>query len=86
MGLRDEGKTILLASHNKEDIEILCDEVYEMDRGRLSETERGGGGGTCRNKAYQFRHRSLNCCNKTDRYCGSVAKGVDFWVSRTYTE
>lgn len=35
MGLRDEGKTILLASHNKEDIEILCDEVYEMDRGRL---------------------------------------------------
>lgn len=35
MGLRDQGKTILLASHNKEDIEILCDEVYEMDRGRL---------------------------------------------------
>lgn len=43
MGLRDEGKTILLASHNKEDIEILCDEVYEMDRGRLSEAGRGGG-------------------------------------------
>lgn len=35
MGLRGEGKTILLASHNKEDIEVLCDEVYEMDRGRL---------------------------------------------------
>lgn len=35
-GLRDEGKTIILASHNKEDIEILCDEVYEMDHGRLS--------------------------------------------------
>lgn len=34
-GLRDEGKTIMLASHNKEDIEVLCDEVYEMDRGRL---------------------------------------------------
>lgn len=34
-GLRDEGKTIILASHNKEDIEILCDEVYEMNRGRL---------------------------------------------------
>lgn len=33
--LRDEGKTILLASHNREDIGILCDEVYEMDRGRL---------------------------------------------------
>ena len=36
MRLRDEGKTILLASHNKEDIEILCDEVYEMDQGRLA--------------------------------------------------
>ncbi|MDE6622262.1 MAG: ATP-binding cassette domain-containing protein [Lachnospiraceae bacterium] len=35
MRLRDEGKTIILASHNKEDIEILCDAVYEMDRGRL---------------------------------------------------
>ncbi|MCM1373684.1 MAG: ATP-binding cassette domain-containing protein [Muribaculum sp.] len=35
MRLRDEGKTILLASHNKEDIEILCDEVYEMDQGRV---------------------------------------------------
>lgn len=27
------GKTILLASHNKEDINVLCDEVYEIDRG-----------------------------------------------------
>lgn len=35
MRLRDEGKTILLASHNKEDIEILCDKVYEMDQGRV---------------------------------------------------
>ncbi|NBJ93000.1 ABC transporter ATP-binding protein [Parablautia muri] len=35
MGLRDEGKTIILASHNKEDIEILCDKVYEINRGRL---------------------------------------------------
>lgn len=34
--LRDEGKTIILASHNKEDIETLCDEVYEMDRGKLT--------------------------------------------------
>ncbi len=35
MGLRDDGKTIILASHNKEDIEILCDEVYEMDQGKF---------------------------------------------------
>ena len=33
--LKEEGKTIILASHNKEDIDILCDEVYEMDQGRL---------------------------------------------------
>ena len=36
MRLRDEGKTIILSSHNKEDIEILCDEVYEMDHGKLN--------------------------------------------------
>lgn len=33
---RDEGKTILLVSHSTEDIGILCDEVYEMDNGRLN--------------------------------------------------
>ncbi len=34
--LKEEGKTIILASHNKEDIEILCDQVYEMDHGKLA--------------------------------------------------
>lgn len=34
--LREEGKTIIIASHNSEDIRILCDEVYEMDGGILS--------------------------------------------------
>ena len=33
---REQGKTILLASHNRDDIEILCDVVYEMDHGILS--------------------------------------------------
>lgn len=33
--LKDQGKTILLASHNSEDIRILCDKVYEMDGGRI---------------------------------------------------
>ena len=33
--LRDEGKTIILASHSKEDIDILCDTVCELDHGRL---------------------------------------------------
>ena len=33
---KEEGKTILLASHNREDIEELCDEVYEMDHGKIA--------------------------------------------------
>ena len=33
--LKSQGKTILLASHNGEDIRVLCDVVYEMDGGRL---------------------------------------------------
>ena len=33
--LKEEGKTILLVSHNKEDIRILCDEIYEMDKGKI---------------------------------------------------
>ena len=37
--LKEEGKTILLASHNEEDIRILCDEVYEMDGGVLQKCE-----------------------------------------------
>ncbi len=35
LNLKDEGKSIILASHNKEDIKVLCDEVYEMDHGKL---------------------------------------------------
>lgn len=34
--LRDEGKTILLASHSAEDIDLLCDAVYELDKGFVS--------------------------------------------------
>lgn len=33
--LRGEGVTILLASHHKEDMELLCDKVYEMEDGCL---------------------------------------------------
>ena len=36
LNLREQGKTILLASHNRDDIEILCDVVYEMDHVILS--------------------------------------------------
>lgn len=34
--LKENGTTILLASHFKEDIELLCDEVYQMDCGILT--------------------------------------------------
>ena len=37
LDLKAAGKTILLASHNEEDIRILCDHVYEMDGGILRE-------------------------------------------------
>ena len=32
---RRPGKIVLIASHNKEDIQILCDEVYEMKNGKI---------------------------------------------------
>ncbi len=35
LDLKDKGKTILLASHVSEDIDMLCDTVCEMDKGRL---------------------------------------------------
>lgn len=35
-GLRSEGKTILLASHNQTDIDELCDTVCEIDAGVMT--------------------------------------------------
>lgn len=37
--LKAQGKTILLASHNREDIMILCDTVCEMDKGKITSME-----------------------------------------------
>lgn len=34
--LKSQKKTILLASHNQNDIDLLCDVVYEMDDGYIS--------------------------------------------------
>ena len=34
LSLKERGKTILLASHYAEDMEI-CDEIIEMDEGRI---------------------------------------------------
>lgn len=35
LGLKEEGVTILLSSHIPEDIDVLCDHVFQMDRGTL---------------------------------------------------
>lgn len=35
LDLKSQGKTILIASHSAEDIDVLCDTVCEMDKGRL---------------------------------------------------
>lgn len=35
LDLKKEGRSIILASHNREDIQILCDQVYEMVMERL---------------------------------------------------
>lgn len=36
LDLMKEGKTIILTSHNQADIDVLCDAVYEVDRGELT--------------------------------------------------
>ena len=33
------GATIILSSHNREDIDILCDHVYEMEQGYMTEVK-----------------------------------------------
>ncbi len=35
LNLKEQGKTILIASHSAEDIDVLCDIVCEMDKGLL---------------------------------------------------
>lgn len=35
LALKEQGKTILIASHSAEDIEVLCDTVVEMDKGQM---------------------------------------------------
>lgn len=35
LGLKKQGKTILLVSHNSEDIESLCDDIHEIEKGKI---------------------------------------------------
>ena len=38
--LKEDGKTILLTSHNFEDIQLLCDDICEMDLGKLEQIQK----------------------------------------------
>lgn len=38
--LRNQGKLIIITSHIKEDIQLLCDVVYKMDQGHLVRQEK----------------------------------------------
>lgn len=37
---KEKGKLILLASHMKEDIDLLCDEVYKINAGKVTKDEK----------------------------------------------
>ena len=39
LDLKNQGKTILLASHSREDIAVLCDTVTELDHGKIIRRE-----------------------------------------------
>ena len=51
--LKGEGRLILLASHNSEDIRILCDEIYEMEMGEIISCIRSRGEGNCMEETEQ---------------------------------
>ena len=33
--LKEEGRLLIIASHNREDIALLCDEIYQFDKGMI---------------------------------------------------
>ena len=63
--LKKQGKTIVLASHNSEDIRILCDTVFEMDAGVIKEVtanEKTANEKTGCFEAIQNDNDSISCC------------------------
>jgi len=58
--LKKQGKTIVLASHNSEDIRILCDTVFEMDAGVIKEVTANEKTGCF--EAIQNDNDSISCC------------------------
>ena len=53
--MKKAGKTILLCSHSAEDIDVLCDRVYEMAHGKLTGMNKIGGKGAGKCKLHK-RH------------------------------
>lgn len=41
MQQKEQGKLLVIASHSKEDIEVLCDEVFRFDKGKMIAHEVG---------------------------------------------
>ncbi len=35
LSLKKQGKMILIASHNKDDLQLLCDKIYKIDSGKI---------------------------------------------------
>lgn len=40
LNLKSQGKLIIIASHTREDIDLLCDQVFYMDHGKVIQTEK----------------------------------------------
>ncbi len=38
---KEKGKLLVVASHSKEDIEVLCDEIFRFDKGKMIAHEEG---------------------------------------------
>lgn len=38
--MKEQGKVTVLVSHNREDIDVLCDEVFEVEKGIIRQAER----------------------------------------------
>ena len=51
LNLKSQGKTILLVSHNSDDIKLLCDVIYEMNHGKI-------------NSAFRLDSREINSNEK----------------------
>ena len=40
LDLKQNGKLIIIASHTREDINLLCDKVFYMDHGKIIQIEK----------------------------------------------